>query len=684
MGFQKPDRYLLFIMFVTVFFLGAGAQNKPDSVRVLLDNIAELQEGISGDTEIDDEEWFDDVIPVKELVKVNINTADRSTLKKLQFLSGDQIQSFLEYKQSFGNLIDMYELQSVPLWDISTIIKVLPLIKITAEVDMLAAMKEGIKNSQSNLMIRGGQKIMAKDLTYSENFSGSPMRLSIKYKNLMGSALQYGFVADKDAGEQLFRGTQKKGFDFYSFHAFIKNKGVIKSLALGDYTVNMGQGLICWQTMAFKKTASILMLKRQSPMIKPYCSFAENNFERGVAIALEKNKNSATIFCSKRNLDAHLLGDSIPINHTGFTSIQISGLHRTSGEIEQKNKLSLYRLGGCLSRNFKYGKIAVNALSSVFDSPKLKTDQPENLFSFEGKRIQNYGVDFTVTKNNKYAFGEIAASGSGRYAQLYGLLLSISPKVDFGFLLRNISKNYWSYGANAVTENQGPVNEKGTLMELSVKLNDYAQFSAFADYNQFPWLTNAVNTVAYGKDFCVFFDTKRKLYAYQIRFRLKQKMEKDNQSSEAICPAIISNDFSFRTQISKQLSNEMKLQTRIEIHTISRNDFPSKQGVLFSSALSYKKPLSPFSINFQLILFETEDYASRIYHYDNDVSFNSSFVEYYGKGHCLSFRAKEKISRMIDVELKYAYSIHYSMQNASNSTISEKIQEIKVQITSHF
>ena len=58
------------------------------------------------------------------------------------------------------------------------------------------------------------------------------------YKNL----LQFGVVGDKDAGEQFFSGAQNLGFDFYSIHLFARNVGRIKALALGDFTVNMGQG----------------------------------------------------------------------------------------------------------------------------------------------------------------------------------------------------------------------------------------------------------------------------------------------------------------------------------------------------------------------------------------------------------------------------------------------------------
>ena len=40
---------------------------------------------------------------------------------------------------------------------------------------------------------------------------------------------------------------------FYSAHFFLRKAGIIKDLALGDFTVSMGQGLILWQGMATGK-----------------------------------------------------------------------------------------------------------------------------------------------------------------------------------------------------------------------------------------------------------------------------------------------------------------------------------------------------------------------------------------------------------------------------------------------
>ena len=66
-------------------------------------------------------------------------------------------------------------------------------------------------------------------------------------------------------------------------YLFARKLGAVKALALGDFAVNLGQGLIHWQSQAFRKSASVLNAKRQGDLIKPYQSVGEYNFLRGIA-----------------------------------------------------------------------------------------------------------------------------------------------------------------------------------------------------------------------------------------------------------------------------------------------------------------------------------------------------------------------------------------------------------------
>ena len=229
-----------------------------------LENITENSE----DLETEDDSYLQQLNQLQRN-PVNINNADETFLKDLRMLTPMQIQNFLAYRSVLGKLINMYELQAVPGWDLVTIQKVRPFISVSNGQSLLADIGTRLRNGDNSILVRLTQTLEKSkgyliDSSIAKNFyPGSPQRLFVRYKYMYKNLLQYGVVGEKDAGEEFFKGSQKKGFDFYSAHFFVRNAGIIKSLALGDFTVNMGQGLTQWMSLAFKKGPDIMSVKRQ-------------------------------------------------------------------------------------------------------------------------------------------------------------------------------------------------------------------------------------------------------------------------------------------------------------------------------------------------------------------------------------------------------------------------------------
>ena len=226
---------------------------------------------------------------------VNLNTADAALLKELVIVSPMQIQNLIAYRNLLGNFINMYELQAVPGWSIGLINRLRSIITISSKIEIASSMSERLSGGNRSMLIRVSQVIeQSKGYRLNETaapnfYPGSPQKLFVRYKYQYKNILQYGILAEKDAGEEFFKGTQKKGFDFYSAHIFVHNLGIIKQLALGDFTVNMGQGLIQWQSLAFRKSANITGIKRQLSVLRPYNSAGEIYFHRGAGITIGKN-----------------------------------------------------------------------------------------------------------------------------------------------------------------------------------------------------------------------------------------------------------------------------------------------------------------------------------------------------------------------------------------------------------
>ena len=55
---------------------------------------------------------------------------------------------------------------------------------------------------------------------------------------------------------------------------------------MGDYQIQIGQGLNTWSGYAFGKTADIFSSKKTANYLRPYTSADENRFFRGAATNL--------------------------------------------------------------------------------------------------------------------------------------------------------------------------------------------------------------------------------------------------------------------------------------------------------------------------------------------------------------------------------------------------------------
>ncbi|MEO6682420.1 MAG: helix-hairpin-helix domain-containing protein [Ginsengibacter sp.] len=565
----------LIILFCGFCLTSAIAQEKipppvrtepPTTVEEQLEDLTEANE----DAVPDDDSFLQDMMYfLKE--PINLNYADEGLLQQLKLLSPIQIANLLLYRKAFGNFLHHYEIQAVPYWDIQTIQKILPYITVSEKADVVKSISSRLKGGDQTLLVRGTQVLEKSkgnliDSNTAKNFyPGSPQRVLVRYRYKYKNSLQYGVTAEKDAGEQFFRGAQKDGFDFYSAHFFVKDIGMIKSIALGDFSVNLGQGLTSWQSLSFNKGAEILNIKRQSETIRPYNSAGEVEFHRGAAITLGKKNWEATALISYRKLDASFKSDTLEFEEY-VSSLQISGLHRTASEVAAKNKQGQFTVGGNIKYNTDRFHIGVNAINYHFELPIKKQDVAYNQFALSGKQLRNYSVDYSYTFKNMHLFGEVAMDNNHYKAIINGLAISASSKVDMSFLHRKISKGYQSLYSSAFTENTRPNNESGFFTGLAITPTDYIKINAYADLFKFPWIKYRTDAPTSGADYMIQLTYKpnRQVEIYS-RYRSKNKPVNFNPENAPLNPVVAKARQGFRTQFSYKLNPTFTLRSRVEL-----------------------------------------------------------------------------------------------------------------------
>ena len=667
--------FVWFILFLVATDIAAQVTEPiTPNTEQQLENVTENNE----DLETEDDSYLQQMV---QYIKnpIELNYADAAELNQLRMLTPMQVQNFIVYRNLVGKLLDLYELQAVPGWDIGIILKLRPYINVSLQVSAVDALKQRLKNGEHSILFRASQvpersKGYLLDSSTTTNFyPGSPQKLLLRYKYTYRNLFQYGIVAEKDAGEQFFKGKQKQGFDFYSAHIFVRKIGIIKSLAIGDFTVNLGQGLTQWQSLAFKKSVDVINIKREAEVLRPYNSAGEINFHRGLGLTLAKKKWQLTVFGSYKNIDANLVSDTSQTPDDFISSLQTSGYHRTKSETDDKAVQRQLAFGGNFSYQYKGLHLGINGIQYRFKLPLIKSAEPYNLYALSGKNFGNYSFDYSYTFKNLHFFGEAAFSSNFDKAFINGLLISASSNVDFSLLYRNISKSYQSLYAYAFTENTYPTNEKGLYGGISIRPNNAWRIDAYADFYKFPWLRYRVDAPSAGADYLIQLNYKpNKQLEIYTRFHAESKAINVNSGQLTTSPVIQQPKKNWRTQISYRLNTAITIRNRTELVWFDKKGVAAEEGFLTYLDFIYKPMKNRFSGSIRLQYFETNGYNSRLYAYENDVLYSFSIPVFYDKGYRHYINMNYEVNKKISFWLKWAQTIYYDKTH-----IGSGLDEIK-------
>ncbi|HEV7782572.1 MAG TPA: helix-hairpin-helix domain-containing protein [Chitinophagaceae bacterium] len=678
---MKKWMTILLTLFAIHYSPFTYSQEIPLSTEQQLENQTDADQG-----ETEDDTYLQDLDHFKKN-PLNLNTADAEELKQLRIITDLQIANLITYRNLFGKLISIYELQAVPAWDVNTIRKLLPFITAATPVSLKEEAGKRFGDGDHSLLVRVTQVLERSDgfdkTTSGTKYLGSPQRIFFRYRYTYKNLLQFGLVGDKDAGEQFLKGAQNKGFDFYSFHLFARKIGIIQSLAVGDFSVNMGQGLIQWQGLAFKKSVDVMGVKRQSAVLRPYSSAGEFYFHRGAGITIRKGRIESTVFVSFRKLGGNFVADTVN-NEDFVSSFLTSGYHRTPSEIADRNNLLQTAFGGNIIYRGNRWHLGLNGIYYKFSLPIEKRNEPYNLYAISGDHWFNFSLDYSYTYKNLHFFGEAAADKRFNKAFVNGLLLSVDPRVDISVVQRTIHKAYQSINGNAFTENTYPTNETGFYAGIAIRPAIGWRVDLYGDIYKFPWLKYLVDAPSHGRDFLVqlTYTPNRQAEMYtRFRNETKQSNQSDNTTVTNYLVSIPKQ--SWRTQVSYKISGPVTMRNRFELLWYDNKGVNKEKGFLGYADIIYKPLLKPLSATIRLQYFETDGYNSRIYAYENDVLYSYSIPAFFDQGFRYYLNLNYDLSKKISFWFRLAQTV-YQNKNAVGSGLDEipgnRRTELKAQV----
>jgi len=692
--------FLLSLVCGLCTFDAAAQGNKDEMVRqrIIEQRIEIISEALDEGEELDYTTLLDDLNHFYD-VKINLNNTDPLELNALNLLTEFQINALLDHIETYGPLQKIWELQSVNLWDLPTIYNVLPFVKTNSISELSGVKLKKVLSEGSHDLFLRYQRVLETQEGYAplpqgstaSRYLGDQSRLYARYRFTYARNISVGFTAEKDPGEELFTGSQKQGFDFYSAHFFYQDKTFVRKALLGDFQAQFGQGLTLWSGLAFGKSAAVMGVKRTAQGIRPYTSVDENRFLRGGAITVGVKDLEVTAFYSQKDIDANLVSSSDTIAEGAnpvISSFQQSGFHRTENELFDKDAIRENYFGANVSYKTRSLSLGLTGVASRFDADVNRNLALYNQFEFNSNENQVVGVDYSVGLKNVNLFGETSMSANGGWATLNGALISLHPKATFAMIQRHFTRDFQNLIANSFAESSRPANESGFYMATSFKFNRRWVLSAYADYFQFNWLRFATDAPSNGRDYLMQLNYKpsRKSEFY-IRYRSRIKDRNSSFIEESISVPAANHQENFRVNASFLVHPNIKLKSRVEMVHFRPEQGPKEKGYVLYQDIVFKKIGSPLSLSARMALFETDSYNARLYAYESDVLYAFSIPAYFSKGVRYYAVAKYKIKRGIDLWVRYArwyFADRSTVGSALDEISAPHRSEIKVQLRLRF
>ena len=657
---------------VIVLSFGAHSQEKQEIIQQSVEFISEQLE-----TEDIDLTNVVEVLNFRYDKPLNLNSATQEELQELMLLSDVQINDLIAHRRIFGKLISKYELQALRYWDMQTIQRVSPFIRVDDKLDQLhVGLKEAIKQGKFEAFFRyqripehksGYDDVPDSILNESNSYyHGNPDRYYSRLRFSYRTNLSIGVTAEKDPGEQFFNGAQRNGFDFYSAHAFYKGGKYVRSVALGDYQVQIGQGLSLWSGYAFGKTADVTNVKRSANSLRPYTSVDETRFLRGAAVELGYDDFALTMFGSYKQVDGALLNDTLrDEQELSITSITWSGLHRTNSEIAKKNTLNEIMAGG----NLRYRKdglqLGLAAVSQGYDREFVKDTLPYNQFDFRGQNTVALSGDYSYVFRNFHFFGEGSyVTHSNAWAHLHGLLFSMDRRASMSLIYRNYDRAYSTFYNAGFAEGSRTQNEEGLYAGIKLNLKRHFTINAYMDIFRFPWLRYQVDAPSLGHEWMIqpSYKPNRELEIYaRVRQQVRQRNSRFSDGSVTGIEDVTQRNY--RLNLSYKISDAIRLKSRVEYVTIDRLSKESEDGFMVSQDLIYNPKSLPVDVSVRYAMFDTDSYDTRIYTYENNALYVFSSPAYYYQGSRGYVLIRYTLLRKIDIWARYGTSVFANRQS---------------------
>ena len=640
---MKTTQLLRLISIINSLFIipACSAQNPAESL--LEDILEDLSVNNDINNSVNSLNWENELEELSNRLQepVNLNSATREQLEQFPFLSDIQIEHLLAYIYIHGQMETIYELQLVEELDRQTIQYLLPFVCIKAINNEPAfrwktMLKDAGRYGKNEVLTRLDIPFY-KRKGYEHTYLGPSVYNSVKYTFRYRDQLYAGGVAEKDAGEPFAALHNRYGYDYYSFYLLLQNCGRLKSLAVGNYRLSFGQGLVMSTDYLMGKTIYASSFNNRSAGIKRHSSTDEYNYFRGVATTVALTKRlSVSAFYSHRNMDGVVTDGEI-------TSVYKTGLHRSRKEADKKNLLTSQLTGGNVSYQQNHIRLGITGVYYVFNRPYEPELTGYSKYNIHGNHFYNLGIDYAY-RWRRFSFQGETAIGKQGWASLNRLQYSPVQDIQFMLIHRFYSYDYWAMYAHSFGEGSTVQNEQGYYVGLETTPFSHWRFFVSFDLFSFPWKKYRINKPSRGTDGLIqaTFTPRTNLSMY-LKYRYKQKERDLTGSKVTLTLPIFHHQIRYRLNYS--LNDVFSSRTTLDYNHFHSQDRAATKGYQVTQMISSQLPWTRLFADVQGSYFCTDDYDSRVYVSEKGLLYTFYTPSFQGRGFRCAVRLRYELNK---------------------------------------
>ncbi len=544
----------------------------------------------------------------------DLNDASKEELQTIPGVLPREAAALIQLRKSLGGFSTIDQVRVIPETGDD----------LYERIRMFVRVQEGRTDRQNMFQLRSRamRDLQPRQGFLDSSFAGSSLKMYHRAIYGFHRDVEIGALFEKDAGEMTHDG-------FAAGYGVMRNVLFLDQIIVGDYALQIGQGLALWRSSAFGKSAEAVDIMRSGIGASPYRSTGEFNFFRGATASFSADIPGGTLsfnaFASHHAIDGTLQPDG------SISAFYTTGLFRTENEKAKRNVARETLVGATARYSSRYEwSLGATAYTSKFDHDVLG----DRLGELNGRRLHVFSFNGDIHLGRMTLFGEMATSGDGAAAGMVGLVLRAGRRTDIAVLYRDFNPRYVALHANAFDDNGNTNNERGMYGGIRQRIFDWLKVSGYVDLFTHPWVSFTNPFPTSGKDILVQVEAQpSRPLTFTARINLQEE-ERVSYGEDFFGRSAAMNETERRHRLrataSYQVTKSIRLKGRIEtsnVHAISGNE----GGILLFYDARFQAKEGWFA-EARVVFFDTGSFDSRIYEYENDLRGVFSNIAFFGKG----------------------------------------------------